>query len=841
MARTRRALVPGAASGPKERHRRSQRSQYRDPYSPSRDRFVAKPPIPKSKHHSYFELVENKEKKKKLEYQVTTERTPPPGFEFVPIGNPELTAACKELSREKDAMIFIVSNAKCSDGNVLAHQMHRIGHHIRQVIVEEAKASIGDIPHRLGPITDAGPEPIPESQAVYHAQVDAAIRDLFPRVPNTDRQMIIEHSFTRGSTQEPEKKLVGFSQDLTLSRRVQLAVLAHIRHVHTRYDALLKETTWQNARKTVESLCLDILVKWRGDEETGRDQLDEILREVVVISDSEDDDNDEDEDEDEESTDLTSDGDAADHAGLTPMPEYRSVQPLRRPVDQPDRSPPRSPIRDTAPVFSCPPSVVDFRHTDRCQREDRRAQRGFRRYRAWEEAIRRNRGEMPLVERPSPDLAISGAAYQPYRPNRPSYDAHARLYDNAGPMVHPGGAPGASTSLNGHGIQQPLYEVSSSLVPSPYRGLPLDARASHEQVMSVVPFPSSTSSHEAASLASGRFQDMLVRSIEPASPSVQSTYIRTLPPRTQFAVSTYGPPATPSSDFQRAANLVSHPGEGVQPMDLPLATRATASSGRPQAAMDIDALASRESAHAYDLRGHLHPRPTDYGAQPASSPRHPVSGNPRSSSTRLPESRRIVLNAQRPGERSNPILMEDRGGYYERIDPLPERSSRIQLRASHPSRPQAQAEAQGVMRSPTSILSWGERMRQRGERRGVAEIEIDARLDPRSRPPNAPHAPMTYPYPPRDYYGQPRSEPLARESDHRLPPARQVPGEQYAAPPPEGYWVIRQHGDRQAPRPQLEPVYQPVSSRPVGVDERYETRRETRNFGQPAPNVIVID
>src|SRR5699024_923609 len=30
------------------------------------------------------------------------------------------------------------------------------------------------------------------------------------------------------------------------------------------------------------------LVKWRGDEETGRDQLEEILREVVVISDSED-------------------------------------------------------------------------------------------------------------------------------------------------------------------------------------------------------------------------------------------------------------------------------------------------------------------------------------------------------------------------------------------------------------------------------------------------------------------------------------------------------------------------------------------------------------------------
>lgn len=40
--------------------------------------------------------------------QITTEKIPPPGFDFVPIGNPELTQACKELSRERDAMIFIV-------------------------------------------------------------------------------------------------------------------------------------------------------------------------------------------------------------------------------------------------------------------------------------------------------------------------------------------------------------------------------------------------------------------------------------------------------------------------------------------------------------------------------------------------------------------------------------------------------------------------------------------------------------------------------------------------------------------------------------------------------------
>lgn len=41
--------------------------------------------------------------------QFTENREPPPGFEFVPIGNPTLTTACKELSREQGAMIFIVT------------------------------------------------------------------------------------------------------------------------------------------------------------------------------------------------------------------------------------------------------------------------------------------------------------------------------------------------------------------------------------------------------------------------------------------------------------------------------------------------------------------------------------------------------------------------------------------------------------------------------------------------------------------------------------------------------------------------------------------------------------
>ena len=40
-------------------------------------------------------------------------------------------------------------------------------------------------------------DPIPESQEEINKQADAAIRDLFPRIPNTDREMIIRHAFQK--------------------------------------------------------------------------------------------------------------------------------------------------------------------------------------------------------------------------------------------------------------------------------------------------------------------------------------------------------------------------------------------------------------------------------------------------------------------------------------------------------------------------------------------------------------------------------------------------------------------------------------------------------------------
>ncbi|KAI8624009.1 hypothetical protein F5Y19DRAFT_339642 [Xylariaceae sp. FL1651] len=243
---------------------------------------------PKMKHKSYFEAVENADKKKKkLEFEITTARDPPPGFEFIPTGHPELSQECKEQSRNRDAMFFIVSDSK--NTSRLDHHMNRLGYHFRHTIVEEARKVLQQRGHheQAAYVHEPGkPEPIPNSQREIDQEADAVLRDLFPRIPNTDRQEIINHAFKKDGMFKGEFK-VGMAKDITLARRVQLAALAHIRHTHTRYDELLKESDWPNARKAVEKPCLDIIVKWRGDEETGRDQLDEILREVIEISDTE--------------------------------------------------------------------------------------------------------------------------------------------------------------------------------------------------------------------------------------------------------------------------------------------------------------------------------------------------------------------------------------------------------------------------------------------------------------------------------------------------------------------------------------------------------------------------
>lgn len=77
-----------------------------------------------------------------------------------------------------------------------------------------------------------------------------------------------------------------------MSRQVQLATIARIRHTYTDYDHLLRVGSWREARTAIEQKCLSKLIEWRGEHENDAEELEEILRETIVIDDESDDDED---------------------------------------------------------------------------------------------------------------------------------------------------------------------------------------------------------------------------------------------------------------------------------------------------------------------------------------------------------------------------------------------------------------------------------------------------------------------------------------------------------------------------------------------------------------------
>ena len=83
----------------------------------------------------------------------------------------------------------------------VSEHMYRTGYHFREAIVDDARAIVGETV--LGSFAPGQVEPIPESQEEINKQADAALRDLFPRIPNTDRTIILEHAFQKVSDGMP--------------------------------------------------------------------------------------------------------------------------------------------------------------------------------------------------------------------------------------------------------------------------------------------------------------------------------------------------------------------------------------------------------------------------------------------------------------------------------------------------------------------------------------------------------------------------------------------------------------------------------------------------------------
>lgn len=193
---------------------------------------------------------------------------------------------------------------------------------------------------------------------------------------------------------------MGTAVELPLARRAQLAVVAHIRHIYTNYDRILKTTSFHEARATVEQPTLAKLVEWRGDDENGKTVLEDVFREVIVISD--------DDDSDVEGEPLPLHGRDTSVEVISRNAVVEELQ--MRPVNH------GNPALREPQVENLDDEIASgFRFIPRPPKKTKIDRRGFSRYQAWDRAINRYRNR------------INGTNHQ-----FPSYSAGDNLPENLG-------------------------------------------------------------------------------------------------------------------------------------------------------------------------------------------------------------------------------------------------------------------------------------------------------------------------------------------------------------------------------------------------------------------------
>jgi hypothetical protein len=308
--------------------------------------------------------------------------------------------------------------------------VHRIGFHFPSVIVAQVCAHYGivltsagtllaedDFPsfHRRSKrLKEQAASQERKDQVTINTEARDTIRDLFPNIPDNDLNQIIKTAFQKG------QRKVGTANELSLIRRAQLAVVAHIRHIYTEYDRLLRQTHYRDARNLVEKPTLRKLVQWRGDDESGKQVLEDVFREVVVISDDEDSSEEEDgamNDFRDVSVEIVSSNTKADH--LDPDPLVLEGPTVDRSLGDPTYTNGDRPLQNGYTASRI--------RKEQSNNKDKVNRRGFSRYQAWNEAREEYRANLTHTsaakERALPysasetsfrrsDTAVSGVGYR---------------------------------------------------------------------------------------------------------------------------------------------------------------------------------------------------------------------------------------------------------------------------------------------------------------------------------------------------------------------------------------------------------------------------------------------
>lgn len=149
-----------------------------------------------------------------------------PGYTLVLKGNVYITANCRKQSQAANQTVYLVVNAKDKQiGIAVPLEIHK---EVKQKEAETRATRAANVDRRDNAIKK---------------DFEQVILQEFPRLPREDLPKILDQALKKRAGK------VGRTGQLSERKKAHLAVRAHIRHCHTRYEELLKGTRRQKGQK----------------------------------------------------------------------------------------------------------------------------------------------------------------------------------------------------------------------------------------------------------------------------------------------------------------------------------------------------------------------------------------------------------------------------------------------------------------------------------------------------------------------------------------------------------------------------------------------------------------
>lgn len=171
---------------------------------------------------------------------IVTPGTPmPQGYAFLKKGIRYKTLHCRRLTQEAGMTVFVVA------------------HHKKMLGIRVPKPIFCQVQSQANETLPARRLATEQRDAATIRAAAAELDKQFPCIPKVDKEKVLLHGFKKHSGR------VGRAGQIPLPRKVLFAVVAHIRHTHTQYDAILdKGGDRANARKAIQKTVQNVLRAW---------------------------------------------------------------------------------------------------------------------------------------------------------------------------------------------------------------------------------------------------------------------------------------------------------------------------------------------------------------------------------------------------------------------------------------------------------------------------------------------------------------------------------------------------------------------------------------------------